>query len=80
MTPEKLDRTIEFILDHQAQAAVQIEQVLSALRLEQEQSALLKPVIMQLADIAQLQSNRLDRHDEMLARLDRILDRLTGPR
>jgi hypothetical protein len=27
MTPEKLERTIEFIIEHQAQAAVHIEQL-----------------------------------------------------
>ena len=88
MTPEKLDRTIEFIVEHQAQATVHIEQLAVAARTAAEQTREMQSAIVILTKLAQIQSSRLSRHEEIfqvlhedlkeaLDRLDQILRRLT---
>jgi hypothetical protein len=91
MTPQELEGTVEFILQHQAQTVVHLE------RLAQSQGEM-QSLLVQMTELAQVQSRRLDRHDdtlrsidgtlrsiqvwqqEALSRLDRILDRLTRDR
>ena len=84
VTPQELEGTVEFILQHQAQAAVHLE------RLAQRQGQM-QSLLVQMTELAQIQSQRLDRHEdtlrtiqswqqEALSRLDRIFDRLTRDR
>ena len=81
MNSEQVERTIEFILEHQAQTVVHLEHLAS-------HSRDVQTAILTLSDLADVQSRRLDRetdrlnyHDrsqkEVLARLDEILRRLT---
>jgi hypothetical protein len=85
MTPEYVERTIEFILEHQAQATVHLEQLTG-------QTRNLQTATLILSDLAQSHSRRLERQGEefhrllkhydegqrqALARLDEILRRLT---
>ena len=62
MSPQEIERTIEFILHHEARIAVNLERHGEQLRL--------------LVEIAQVQSQRLDRHDDRLAKGESLLDRL----
>ena len=87
MTPEELNRTIQFIVEHQAQFAIQMEQLQSSLKAQQASSLDLRDLTVTMSALVQLHSRRLDRHDphlqeirvqndECLARLDLILSRL----
>jgi len=91
MTPQELERTLDFILQHQAKAAVHLEQLA-------ERQGEMQSMIGLITELAQVQSERLDRHDEMfrsmretfesaqiwqkeaLGRLDEILHRLSQNR
>lgn len=71
MTPEKLERTIEFIVEHQAQAAAHIEQLAVAFRAAEEQrikdqvlAREVQSAVVILTELAQIQSSRLARHEE----------------
>ena len=81
MTPEQVERTIEFILEHHAQVTIQMQQLTG-------QTRDVQAAVLLLSDLAQIQSNRLDRQNEemrqyregqneALARLNEILRRLT---
>src|SRR5882672_6301276 len=89
MTPEELDRTVEFLVRHSADFAVRFER----------DHEILTEFMTNVVDLTQLQSRRLDRYDEWLEEtrkesqrsqkrnedfqrdalllLNRILDRLT---
>ena len=91
MTSKEIERTLDFILQHQAQAAIHFE------RLAERQGEM-QSLLAQITELAQVQSRRLDRHDETfqsihktfqsmqswqrdaLTRLDQILDRLSRDR
>jgi len=81
MTPQELERTIEFILQHEARTDARLD------RLAERQGEM-QSMMRLVTELAQVQSQRLDRHDEMfrsmqvwqreaLSRLDQILSRLT---
>jgi hypothetical protein len=81
MTPQEIERTLEFIVEHQAQTAAHLE------RLAERQGEMQSMFVL-MTDLARVQSTRLDQHDETframqlwhrdaLARLDQILNRLT---
>ena len=81
MTPRHIERTLEFILEHQAQAAVHIQHLA-------ERQGKMQSMIELMTELAQVQSQRLDQHDaafkavhlwqrKALSRLDQILERLT---
>ena len=72
MNHEQIERTIEFILEHQAQTAIHLEQM-------GRHGRSVETAILTLTDLAETQSRRMDRQDEALARLDEILRRLTDP-
>lgn len=88
MTPEELNRTIEFLVQHQAHFAVRFER----------DHEIFAETLRTLAELTGIQSRRLDRHDvlmheirawqqnfedeadklhgEVLDRLDRIIEKL----
>ena len=81
MTPQELERTLEFILQHEARTDARLD------RLAERQGEM-QSMMRLMTELAQVQSQRLDRHDEMLrsmqlwqrealSRLDQILSRLT---
>ena len=90
MTPEELNRTIEFLVRHQAQFSVDLQRDHEMLNrgfaemfkgFAEVQTSLKSLAGMQMemalndrriAELIEIQSQRLDR-------LDRILERLTGP-
>lgn len=98
MTPREIERTLEFIVEQQAQAAVHMHQA----RVDLQQAAVhiqrlaerqgkMESMFELMTELAQVQSQRLDRHDETfkavqvwqreeLSRLDQILERLTRDR
>jgi hypothetical protein len=110
MNPEEISRTIEFIIQHQAQTAIQMEQFSAQLKEEHEKRIEFQEWSIDLhwrvAELLDHQSRRLDwfqqfmretrewqqawqttwqtesqksqkRHEEALAKLDRILDKLS---
>jgi hypothetical protein len=106
MNPEELSRTIEFIIQHQAQTAIQMEQFSAQLKEEHEKRIEFQEWSIDLhrrvAELLDHQARRLDwfqqfmretrewqqawqtesqesqkRHEEALAKLDRILDKLS---
>jgi hypothetical protein len=95
MTPDELQRSMDFILRHQAQFAVNMDQLATRMdqlgtRVDQLTSALgqerdfriqgdaqLEALIVQLAEIARIQSSRLDRCED---RLDEHAKRLDRPK
>ena len=98
MTPREIERTLEFIVEQQAQAAVQIHQ--AGVHIQQagvhiqrlaERQGKMQSMLELMTELAEVQSQRLDRHDETfkavqvwqreaLSRLDQILERLTRDR
>jgi hypothetical protein len=91
VTPQEIERTLEFILQHEAQTAFHLEQL--AARQDEMQSMQKRQdsMITLMTELAQVQSQRLDLHDETfksmhlwqreaLARLDEILRRLSPDR
>jgi hypothetical protein len=88
MSPQEIERTMEFILQHEAQTAAHLERLTSRLDSLAERQGDMQSLLIQMTELARVQSQRLDRHDESfrsiqlwqreaLERLDRILDRLT---
>ena len=84
MTPQEIERTLEFILEHQAQTAVHIQRLA-------ERHGKMESMIELITELAEVQSQCLNRHDEAfksmqswqreaLSRLDQILERLTRDR
>ena len=57
MTPEEIETTLDFILQHQARTAVHMD------RLAEPQGEM-QSLLAQITELAQVQSRRLDRHDE----------------
>jgi hypothetical protein len=81
MSPQELERTIDFILQHEARTAARLD------RLAERQGEM-QFLLVKMTELTQVQSSRLDRHDdsfrsmqlwqrEALSRLDEILSRLT---
>ena len=67
MTPQELERTLDFILQHQAKTAVHLE------RLAERQGEM-QSMLALITELAQVQSRRLDRHDEMEFLIARITE------
>ena len=91
MTPQEIERTLEFILEHQAQAAAHIQRLAERQGEMQSMHVTMQSMFVTMTELVQVQSQRMDRHDEMfhamqesqreaLTRLDQILDRLTRDR
>ena len=80
MTPEERERTMEFILQQQAQFSVDLQREHEERLKDRPRLARLEAVFVKLTELAQIQSQRLEQNErtprEVLARLDRILDRL----
>ena len=57
MTPQELERTLDFIVHHEAQASIHIERLAARQGEMQAMMAL-------MTELARVQSQRLDRHDE----------------
>jgi hypothetical protein len=87
MTPEQIERTFEFILQHQAQTAVHLESVTSRLDRMAARHLDMQVLLVKMTELAEIQSQRIDRNDaaleefrawqhEALLRLDQILNRL----
>ena len=64
MTPEQIERTIEFIIEHQAQAAVHLEAVTAGLRTGQAQTRDVQGAVLILSELAKIQSRLLDSQSE----------------
>ena len=103
MTPEELQRAMDFVVEHQARFAAALEEEreerVKQWKLDQPRIARVEAAVARLGEhevtllkILDIQSRRLDRHDqefktlhqeaerrheEAMARLDRIHDRLT---
>ena len=80
MTPEERERTMEFSLEQQAQFFVALQREHEDRVKDRPRLARLEAVFIQLTELAQIQSRRIEQNErtskEMLSRLDRILDRL----
>ena len=87
MTPEERERTMEFILQQQAQFSVDLQREHEERLKDRPRLARLETVFVQLTELAQIQSQRIEQTEqrteqnertsrEMLSRLDRILGRL----
>ena len=87
MTPEQIESTFEFILQHQAQTSVHLEHV--AARFDQVTAGHMdmQSLLVKMTELAEIQSRRINRNDtalkdfrvwqrQSLARLDEILHRL----
>lgn len=73
MNHEQVERTIEFILEHQAQTSIHLEQM--AIHLEQMagHGGDVQTAILTLTDLAQAQSHRMDRQEDRLTQHDESL-------
>jgi hypothetical protein len=58
MEPRKIERTLEFIVDQQAQTAVHIQRLV-------ERQDKTESMLVLMTELAEVQSQRLDRHDEI---------------
>jgi hypothetical protein len=92
MTPDERDRTMEFILRQQAQFEINLQRQQEQLQQQQHQSIRISDAVLKLTELAELQSNRMDRYEEwqqrsmirndqrfdgIIQRLDAILSRVT---
>jgi hypothetical protein len=79
MTPEELDRTIEFILQHEArfEARLDREQKMRQARLAEHKKIIenLASLQARVVELIAIESGRLDRQDQAITRLTRIVDR-----
>ncbi len=104
MTPEELNRMIEFIIQHQANLEMSLdrerEERLARAAEHEQMTGNIASLQARVVELIEIQSRRLDRndeehrrfenwqrdfqheaqrkHEESIARLDRILERLTG--
>ena len=104
MTPEELNRMIEFIIQHQANLEISLdrewEERLARAAEHEQMTRNIASLQARVVELTEIQSRRLDRndeehrrfenwqrdfqheaqrkHEESIARLDRILERLTG--
>jgi UDP-N-acetylglucosamine 2-epimerase len=104
MTPEELNRMIEFIIQHQANLEISLdrerEERLARAAEHEQMTRNIGSLQVRVVELTEIQSRRLDRndeehrrfenwqrdfqheaqrkHEESIARLDRILERLTG--
>ena len=104
MTPEELNRMIEFIIRHQANLEISLdrerEERLARVAEHEQMTRNIASLQARVVELIEIQSRRLDRndeehrrfenwqrdfqheaqrkHEESIARLDRILERLTG--
>ena len=87
MTPEQIESTFEFILQHQAQTSVHLEHVAARLDRMTARHLDIQSLLVKMTELAKIQSRRIDRNDaalkesrvwqqQSLARLDEILHRL----
>jgi pantothenate kinase len=71
MTPEELQRTIDFILAHQAQCAAKLDQFAAAIEEERKERlkdrprlARVESAFVKLTELVEIQSRRPDSHDQ----------------
>jgi hypothetical protein len=64
MTPQEIERTFEFIVEQQAHTAVLMYQTRVDLQRFTERQDKMQSMIELMTELAQVQSQRLDRHDE----------------
>jgi hypothetical protein len=64
MTPQEIERTFEFIIEQQAHTAVLMHQTRVDLQRLTERQGKMDSMLELMAELAQVQSQRLDRHDE----------------
>ena len=64
MTPQEIERTLEFIVEQQAQTAVLMHQTRVDLQRLTERQGKTDSMIELMTELAEVQSQRLDRHDE----------------
>jgi hypothetical protein len=91
MTPEEINRTIEFILQHEAQMSVHLEELAKNQALHEHLFAQMAVQGKRMSELIEIQSRRLDRAEkadqaaqkrhealmkEIRNRLDRISDKL----
>jgi chromosome segregation ATPase len=85
MTPQEIERTLEFIVEHQAQASVHIQQAsvhiqqvsVNIQRLSERQGKM-QSMMELMTELAEVQSQRLDRHDETFRSLQAMLQKADG--
>ena len=88
MTSDEINRTIEFILQHQAQTSIHLDEIAKNQARNDHLFAQMAIQGQRMGELLEIQSRRLDRaekadqaaqkrHEELMKRLDRILDRLT---
>jgi len=87
MTSEEINRTIEFILQHEAQTSIQLQELAKNQARHENLFAQIAVQGKRMGELLEIQSRRLDRaekadqaaqrrHEELIKRLDRIFDRL----
>ena len=91
MTSEEINRTIDFILQHEAQTSIQLQEIAKNQARHENLFAQIAVQGKRMGELLDIQSRRLDRaedaaekadqaaqrrHDELMKRLDRIFDRL----
>ena len=88
MTSDEINRTIEFILQHQAQTSIHLDEIAKNQARNDHLFAQMAIQGQRMGELLEIQSRRLDRaekadqaaqkrHEELMKRLDRILYRLT---
>ena len=84
MTSEEINRTVEFILQHQAQTSVHLEDVAKSQARHEHLFGQMAIQGKRMSELIEIQSRRLEasekQHEELMKefrnRLDRILDKL----
>ena len=73
MTPEEIQRTFDFIIQHQARFEAAIErdreERLEQWKRDQPRIAQVEAAVIRLKEIAEIQSRRLDQHDRDIRRI-----------
>ena len=78
MTPQEIERTLEFIVEHQAQAAVHLQQAAVQIQRLASRQGKMQSMMELMTELAEVQSQRLDRHDETFRSLQAMLQKADG--
>ena len=64
MTPREIERTLEFIVEQQAQTAVHLQDAAVHIQRLADRHGKMQSMMELMTELAEVQSQRLDRHDE----------------
>lgn len=78
MTLRKIERTLEFIVEQQGQTAVHLQDAAVHIQRLADRQGKVQSMLELMTELAELQSQRLDRHDETFRSIQVMLQTADG--